>query len=48
MKHFEGLRKWGKKIEIKIFDKWLIPLDRVTFVHIYLGLSIYLYVGDVL
>ena len=32
MKHFEGLRKWGKKLEIKFFDKWLIPLDHVTFV----------------
>ena len=31
MKHFEVLRKWCKKIEIEIFDKWLISLDRVTY-----------------
>ena len=30
MKHFEVLRKWCKKIEIDIFDKWLISLDHVT------------------
>ena len=31
MKHFEVLRKWCKNIEIEIFDKWLISLDRVTY-----------------
>ena len=31
MKDFAVLRKWYKKIEIKIFDKWLISLDRVTY-----------------
>ena len=31
MKHFDILRKWCKKIEIWIFDKWLISLDRVTY-----------------
>ena len=33
MKHLEVLRKWCKKIGIKIFDlKWLIPLDHVTYI----------------
>ena len=31
MKHLPVLRKWCKKIEIEIFDKWLISLDRVTY-----------------
>ena len=31
MKHFDVLRKWCKKIEIEIFDKWLITLDHVTY-----------------
>ena len=29
MKHFEVVRQWCKKMEIKIFDKWLISLDHV-------------------
>ena len=33
MKRCEVMRKWCKKIEIEIFDKWLIPLDRVTYGH---------------
>ena len=24
-------KQWCKKIEIKMFDKWLISLDRVTY-----------------
>ena len=31
MKHIEVMRKWCKKIGIKIFDKWDIPLDHVTY-----------------
>ena len=31
MKHFEVMRKWCKKIEIDIFNKWLISLDHVTY-----------------
>ena len=26
------MRKWCKKIEIEILDKWLISLDHVTYV----------------
>ena len=33
MKQFEDLRKWCKKIEIEIFDKWLISLDHVTYLY---------------
>ena len=33
MKRIEVLRKWCKKIGIEIFDKWLIPLDHVTYVY---------------
>ena len=31
MKDLYVLRNWCKKIEIEIFDKWLISLDRVTY-----------------
>ena len=31
MKHIELMRKWCKKIGIKIFDKLLISLDHVTY-----------------
>ena len=31
MKHFEVTRKWCKKKEFEIFDKWLISLDHVTY-----------------
>ena len=34
MKRFEVMRKWCKKIEIEVFDKWLISLDYVTYVKI--------------
>ena len=34
MKQFEVMRKWCKKIEIEIFDKWLISLDRVTYIFL--------------
>ena len=33
MKHFEVVRQWCKKIEIEIFDKWLISLDHVTYLQ---------------
>ena len=35
MKHLEVIRKWCKKIEIEIFDKWLISLDHVTNIMFY-------------
>ena len=31
MKHLEVLGEWKKKIEIEIFDKWLISLDHVIY-----------------
>ena len=34
MKHIEVMRKQCKKIEIEIFDKWLISLDHITYVHL--------------
>ena len=34
IKHFGVMMsKWFKKIEIEIFDKWLISLDHVTYCH---------------
>ena len=35
MKHIEVMRKWCKKIGIDIFDKWLIPLDHVTYTDLF-------------
>ena len=40
MKHFKIMRKWCKKTEIEIFDKWLISLDHVTLYGCVLNLSI--------
>ena len=35
--HFQVMRKWCKKMEIEIFDKWLISLDLFLFKQIWFG-----------
>ena len=37
MKHIEVMRKWCKQMGIEIFDKWLIPLDHVTYYQYYIN-----------